>query len=235
MTLAAVGVFPAYHEKAQAGLSLLDRRGHTLFTVRQPVHAYQRMEDIPPVVVHALLYIENRELLEAGNPSRNPAIKWDRLARAVFDLGRHAVDPGHPASGGSTLATQLAKLRHSPGGRTLSAADKGRQMLARVTWLNLILSVWLIVAPAVFGSFATDRIAAADDISVGVLLIAASWWILAARTAVLCGVWLIIAPFVLRYRGLSYTAMNDHIVGAIVVIVSLFETWALVRAPIKAA
>ena len=128
--LAAAGVFPAYHEKSQAGLSLVDRRGQPLFTTRYPVHAYQRMEDIPPVVVRTLLYIENRELLEAGNPSRNPAIEWDRLARAVFDMGLHAVDSGHPVSGGSTLATQLAKLRHSPHGRTVSAADKGRQMIA---------------------------------------------------------------------------------------------------------
>lgn len=128
--LASFGVFPAYHEKTEAGLSLVDRRGYPLSTVRHPTHTYRRFEDIPPLVVHTLLYIENRELLEPANPSRNPVIEWDRLSRAVFDLTLHAVAPGHPVSGGSTLATQLAKLRHSPGGRTASAADKGRQMIA---------------------------------------------------------------------------------------------------------
>jgi hypothetical protein len=115
--------------------------------------------------------------------------------------------------------------------------------MRRVTYINLILGVWLIVAPAVFGSFATDRIAAANDAGLGVLLIAASWWLLAARTAhlyvsgfqLLCGVWLIIAPFALRYSALSQVALNDLIVGALVVIVSLFETWGLVRAPVRAA
>ena len=35
LKLAAVGVFPAYHEKTQAGLSLVDRRGQPLFTAKQ--------------------------------------------------------------------------------------------------------------------------------------------------------------------------------------------------------
>ena len=40
------------------------------------------------------------------------------------------MDPGHQVSGGSTLVTQLEKLRHSPGGRTASVAEKGRQLIA---------------------------------------------------------------------------------------------------------
>jgi len=115
--------------------------------------------------------------------------------------------------------------------------------MKRVTYINLVLGVWLIVAPAVFGSLATDRVAAANDIGLGVLVIAASWWVLAARRAplyvsgfqVLCGVWLIVAPFVLRYRAFSQVTWNDVIVGALVVIVSSFETWGFVRAPMKAA
>src|SRR6266851_9425963 len=38
----------------------------------------------------------------------------------------------------------------------------------------LLVGAWLIVAPAVFGSFVTDRIAAGNDVGLGVLLIAAS-------------------------------------------------------------
>jgi SPW repeat len=102
--------------------------------------------------------------------------------------------------------------------------------------------VWLIAAPAVFGSFATSRIAAVNDLALGVLLIATSWWIVGARTAhvyvslfqLLCGIWLIVGPFVLRYSGLAQATLNDMIAGALVVIVSVLETWTLWRAPLKA-
>src|SRR6202012_3549514 len=40
----------------------------------------------------------------------------------------HKLDPKHQVVGGSTLATQLEKLRHSPRGRTSSPVDKLRQM-----------------------------------------------------------------------------------------------------------
>lgn|SRR5262249_50442523 len=114
--------------------------------------------------------------------------------------------------------------------------------MKRVTYINLVLGIWLIIAPVVFGSFAASRITAANDMALGVLLVASSWWIAAAKRAqvpvsgfqLLCGVWLIIGPFVLRYRGLSQMALNDLIVGALVVIVSVLETWTLWRRPIKA-
>ena len=51
--------------------------------------------------------------------------------------------------------------------------------MKRVTYINLILGVWLLAAPAVFGAFTTNRIAATNDLAVGVLLIATSWWIVA--------------------------------------------------------
>ena len=94
-----------------------------------PTRVYSRFEEIPPLVVHTLLFIENRELRETASASRNPAIERDRLIHAAFDLGLRAVDPIHPVSGGSTLATQLDKLRHSPDGRTATVAEKGRQLI----------------------------------------------------------------------------------------------------------
>lgn len=98
------------------------------FHARHPTRVYRRFEEIPQVVLHTLLFIENRELLESASTST--MIEWNRLAGAVFGLGLHAVDPGHQVSGGSTLVTQLEKLRHSPGGRTASVAEKGRQLIA---------------------------------------------------------------------------------------------------------
>jgi membrane peptidoglycan carboxypeptidase len=122
------GVFSTYRESNQAGLVLLDCRGEPLHAERFPQRVYERFDAIPPLLVDALLFIEDRELLEPGSPRRNPAVEWDRLAHAVLGRARRTFDPGHPAPGGSTLATQIEKYRHSPHGRTDALSDKLRQM-----------------------------------------------------------------------------------------------------------
>lgn len=121
-------VFPAYREKTQAGLKILDRAEQPLFAARHPQRTYPDFESIPPPVVMALLFIENREMLDERHPYRNPAVEWDRFGKAVLDLGYSKLNPSHAVSGGSTLATQLEKIRHSPGGRTIGASEKMRQM-----------------------------------------------------------------------------------------------------------
>ncbi len=60
----------------------------------------------------------------------NPAIEWSRFGRALLDQGWHRLDSSHEAEGGSTLATQIEKYRHSPQGRTVSPQEKLRQMLS---------------------------------------------------------------------------------------------------------
>ncbi len=124
------GLFATYPEKNQAGLTLLDCRGQTLSAQRFPQRQYGRFDAIPPLAVKALLFIEDRDLLDPEQPTRNPALDWSRLARAVSDQALHWVDRSHPAPGGSTLATQLEKYRHSPGGRTGSFSEKWRQMVS---------------------------------------------------------------------------------------------------------
>ncbi|MCZ7559344.1 MAG: transglycosylase domain-containing protein [Burkholderiaceae bacterium] len=122
------GLFATYREKSRAGLELLDCRDDTLFVARFPQRVYADFDEVPPLMAQALLFIENRELLDPDNPARNPAVEWDRLARASFDQLWHLVDDAHPAHGGSTLATQIEKYRHSPEGRTASGKEKLRQM-----------------------------------------------------------------------------------------------------------
>ena len=126
--LAEWGLFLPYHEKNQAGLELRDCRDDTTFGVRYPERVYQRFEDVPPVLVETLLFIENRELLDAGRPNLNPAIDWGRLLMAVAHQTVRLVDETHPGPGASTLATQIEKYRHSPLGRTDSMREKLRQM-----------------------------------------------------------------------------------------------------------
>jgi membrane peptidoglycan carboxypeptidase len=126
--LTRTGVYPVYPQKDQAGLKITDRDGRDLFAAAQPRHVYRTYGDIPPVVVTTLLFIENRHMLDSNHPNRNPAVEWDRSMKAVLDYGMHVIDRRHPIIGGSTLATQLEKLRHSPGGRTHSPLEKFRQM-----------------------------------------------------------------------------------------------------------
>ncbi len=122
------GLFSPYREKDQAGLELRDCRNEPLFAARFPQRGYERFETVPPLLVESLLFIENRELLTPQYPSRNPAIEWSRLGKAATERARHLVDDAHPSPGGSTLATQIEKYRHSPEGRTESVKEKLRQM-----------------------------------------------------------------------------------------------------------
>ncbi|HET7160350.1 MAG TPA: transglycosylase domain-containing protein [Burkholderiales bacterium] len=126
--LIKAGYAPPYGEKMQAGLSVLDCRNQALFEFKYPERAYKDFESIPTSIVQSLLFIENRELLDAGHPTRNPAVEWSRLGRAVLSQFVKIVDREHDAPGGSTLATQIEKYRHSPQGITGSPIDKLRQM-----------------------------------------------------------------------------------------------------------
>jgi membrane peptidoglycan carboxypeptidase len=128
--LARLGLSEIYHEKSQAGLRVTDREGTPLFETRYPARIYPEFRSIPPLVVNTMLFIENRQLLDESHPQRNPAIEWPRLGKAVLDLGIHTVDRKRSMIGGSTLATQLEKMRHSPGGRTGSVIEKMRQVEA---------------------------------------------------------------------------------------------------------
>ncbi|MCD8515197.1 MAG: transglycosylase domain-containing protein [Burkholderiaceae bacterium] len=119
-----------YDEKNQAGLSVLDCRRESLYAFRYPYRQYPEFAAIPARVVEALLYIENRGLLDPDRPFMNPAVDWVRFTRAVIgQLGQKIWDD-IDTPGGSTLATQIEKYRHSPDGRTQDAPEKLRQMIS---------------------------------------------------------------------------------------------------------
>ena len=124
------GLFPPFIEKSQAGLSITDCRGESLYQYNYPQHVYPNFAAIPPVMVNSLLFIENRDLLDAQDPRNNPAVDWPRFAKAAYSqVAKYLALPGQSA-GGSTLATQLEKYRHSPDGLTVSGAEKIRQMIS---------------------------------------------------------------------------------------------------------
>ena len=124
------GFFPPYTEKVQAGLNISDCRGEPLYRFLYPQQLYPSFAAIPPLVVDSLLFIENRHLLDSNQPLANPAVDWPRFAKAALSqLGKNFAAQEQSA-GGSTLATQLEKYRHSPDGLTLKPMDKLQQMVS---------------------------------------------------------------------------------------------------------
>ena len=122
------GGYPVYHEKSQAGLVLSDRVGTPLEAARYPGAAYPSFDAVPSLVAHTLRFIEDRDLLDPDHPNRNPAVEWRRFGMAALGRAGKYIDPSLGSGGGSTLATQIEKFRHSPGGRTEGLVEKLRQM-----------------------------------------------------------------------------------------------------------
>lgn len=130
MSYAGHDLFVPYQEKSQAGLVITDCRGDPLYLYRYPQQLYTEFAQIPPVMVDSLLFVENRGLLDSPEPLLNPALDWPRFAKAAWSqVARMFALPGQSA-GGSTLATQLEKYRHSPDGLTGSGPEKIRQMIS---------------------------------------------------------------------------------------------------------
>ena len=118
-----------YHEKSQAGLTLKDSSGDTLEAASYPSAVYRSFEEIPPLLINTLRFIEDRDLLNPKDPYRNPALEWRRFAWAVAGRVGGIVNPRLRRGGASTLATQIEKYRHSPDGRTESVSEKMRQIV----------------------------------------------------------------------------------------------------------
>ena len=125
-----MGLFPIYREKDQAGICIRDRQDEEILCAMLPKRTYPDFEAIPPILVTMLTFIENRQILEHPSPYYNPAVEWKRLAQAIMGKVLSPFTGERSISGGSTLATQLEKYRHSPKGYTDSAKEKLRQMLS---------------------------------------------------------------------------------------------------------
>lgn len=128
--LTDLGIFPLFDEKDQSGLRVYDRNQNLMQDARYPGQIWTDFDAIPPIIVQTVLFVENRDLLDPEKPQQNPAVDWDRFTRAVAGLIIHKAggSDARPA-GGSTLATQIEKFRHSPDGRTDTADEKIQQMV----------------------------------------------------------------------------------------------------------
>jgi membrane peptidoglycan carboxypeptidase len=122
------GLYLPYQEKNRSGLEIRDCKGAPIYAAAYPERIYPDFEAAPSLLVDSLLHIENHTLLDPGQPRRNPAIEWGRFGRALGERAMHLFDSSAASPGGSTLATQIEKYRHSPDGLTTSGREKLRQM-----------------------------------------------------------------------------------------------------------
>ena len=123
-----LGISPPYDEKPVGALEITGGAGVQLYRARTDRFHYAHFDNVPPLIVQSLLFVEDRSLL-AESPRLNPAVEWDRFTWASFDYVRDRVAGTQSRVGGSTLATQIQKFRHSPSGLTSDPGEKLRQML----------------------------------------------------------------------------------------------------------
>jgi membrane peptidoglycan carboxypeptidase len=129
--LVRAGIPPPFREAPLAGVAIRDSEGTLLYgPVPENARVFKSFDEIPPLLVQTLLFIENRRIGDDAGSRENPAIDWLRSAKAFMLYVGRSVGFNLPLEGGSTLATQLEKFQHSPSGRTSSPREKLRQLLA---------------------------------------------------------------------------------------------------------
>lgn len=101
--------------------------------------------------------------------------------------------------------------------------------------INIALGVWLMIAPWALRHDAP--IARSNDIWIGILVALSALVALAWRPAryanTALGAWLIVSPFALGFAAWNAAAINDVIVGAIVLALSLIPSLARFEGPIE--
>src|SRR5919106_3176499 len=129
LTLLEHGISPPYVERPDAGLDIRGSDGDFLFHYAQSEFLFDKIDDIPPLLVNTLLFLENRGLNRPATRWQNPVIEWDRTVKAALMYVGAKLQMPVPVQGGSTLGVQLEKFRHSPNGRTDTPLEKLRQIV----------------------------------------------------------------------------------------------------------
>ena len=116
----------------------------------------------------------------------------------------------------------VARILHGTSGTLKEVHDLMRQ----TAWFSAAIGAWLIIVPLAFG-FGTDGSIRANDITLGIILVGLPFWIVPAENRapggwimMLCGVWLIVSPFLVGYRHAAAATWNDIAAGIMTVIVA---------------
>jgi hypothetical protein len=97
-----------------------------------------------------------------------------------------------------------------------------------IPWITLVVGLWLLAAPFVVGYWDTFP-ATANDVALGVLIAAASLWMVLKADApgwldwalMIFGIWAVIAPFTLGYSARTIAMANDVAAGVIVIVLAI--------------
>ncbi len=96
-------------------------------------------------------------------------------------------------------------------------------------WLLLLGGAWLFIAPWALSTSSDDN-SSWNAWTLGVLVVATAWWALARPGEKtpgwlqgLYGAWLLVAPLVLGFTGVSDASWNAWLIGAGVVAVACWE------------
>ena len=129
---------------------------------------------------------------------------------------------------------EMSRSAHSS---QLGPVERGATMKS-LGWPNVVLGVWLIIAPWVLGY--VNPIAETQDVVVGMLITVNSLWTLSTTLTsagalwaqMALAVWLFIGPWVLGYANASPAFTNDLIASALIIIFAIASTVGL-RVPAK--
>ena len=101
-----------------------------------------------------------------------------------------------------------------------------------LSWIVALFGVWEVLAPFVLG-YSAATVALWNAIVLGVVLVVLGVWAAVAQTTLtlktldwintVLGIWLIVAPFILSYTGVTAALWNDIIVG---IVVAVLAAWA---------
>lgn len=123
-------VSPPYREPVETGMAVAGADHLPLFQYAQGDFLFKKAGDIPALISKTLLFLENRDLDRPATDWQNPVIEWNRMLKAMLYYIGAKLQLPVPVQGGSTLAVQLEKFRHSPNGRTDTPLEKLRQVFA---------------------------------------------------------------------------------------------------------
>jgi|GEM_PF-5041859 len=121
---------PIFDRKPQAGITIQDMNGQTMYQGATPHNIYEKFEDIPEVVVKSFCVVEDKNICdESKEPTYNAAINWWRASQAAAMGVGKKLHLTSKVEGGSTLPIQITKNDSWEKGRTKGFMDKAEQMM----------------------------------------------------------------------------------------------------------
>jgi hypothetical protein len=106
--------------------------------------------------------------------------------------------------------------------------------MSRISWTNVGLGLWLVVAAFALPHATGDG--RVEDVVAGLFVALAALWAVrafrprisafASWTVALTGCWVAIAPWVLGYARRSLSVTNDVVIGLVVVALAAVNMWA---------